>query len=93
MYENQDQPGHLQGLPGENPVPLVPSILPPNLAKAAIPSILVSGKQVVSQSVASVPGAQVVEEEAKRTETNLEKVCEENPLVLKGVWKVKSDAA
>lgn len=34
-----------------------------------------------------------MEEEAKRTETNLEKVCEENPLVFKGVWKVKSDAA
>lgn len=64
-------------------MPLVLSVLPPNLAKAVMHSILVSGKQVVSQSIASVPGDQDVEEEAKRNKTNLEKLCKENHLVFK----------
>ncbi|XP_036135798.1 ATP-binding cassette sub-family A member 17-like, partial [Molossus molossus] len=44
--------------------------------------------QVVSQSMVSVPGDQDVEEEARRIKTNLKKLCEKNPLVLKEVSKV-----
>ncbi|XP_077618904.1 ATP-binding cassette sub-family A member 17-like [Crocuta crocuta] len=46
------------------------------------------GEQVASHGAMSVPGDQDVEEEAKTVQTGLEKLREENPLVLKDVSKV-----
>lgn len=85
--------GIFEAISGRTQSLFFPQSLPLTLAKAVIPSIFVSGKQVVSQSIASVPGDQDVEEEAKMIKTNLEKLCEESPLVLKEVSKVKSDVA
>lgn len=67
-----------------------PPPLPSHL-QGLTPPTFVSGKHVVTHEAAAVPMDQDVAQEAEMVETYLEKLREENPLVLREVSKVKSD--